>query len=438
MIDATNRTTLWASILADELARHGGTHAVIAPGSRSTPLAVAFSRDERFTVHSALDERGAAFFALGIGMATARPAVLVCTSGTAAANFFPAIIEANQSGVPLLALTADRPADLRGSGANQTIDQVRLYGGHVRWFVELPEPAANPPDRTLRSLRTTICRAVAAATGRSGGPVHINVPLRKPLEPVPVAGDVPAAVLAGIGARGRAAGEPFMAVHTERLAPLDEIELRPLTDAIRGSTRGLIICGRGLVDPGPLVRVAQQTGFPTLVEPFCPTRLSPAATREHQLILGGYETFLRGALAAALKPDLIVRFGDPPVGKALLDYTEQHADVEQIVVTPRTHRLDSALTTPAAIPHEPKAVLLALIDQRVGATVDRAWQAAFVQAEALTQAATAAMHRAHPHEGTVVADVFALAPARAAVFAANSTIIRHVDQFALGGQGQFV
>ena len=152
MINTANRNLLWASILADELVRCGVRHAVISPGSRSTPLAVAFSEQPEIKVHSVLDERAAAFFVLGIGKASGMPAVAVCTSGTAAANYFPAIIEASEARVPLIVMTADRPHELRDSGTNQTIDQVKLYGNYVRWFVDVAPPHANHPQNTHTPL----------------------------------------------------------------------------------------------------------------------------------------------------------------------------------------------------------------------------------------------------------------------------------------------
>src|SRR6056297_4020169 len=186
---APNRNTLWAEAFVDELVRGGVSAVCITPGSRSTPLTVAFDRHDDVHVFSHLDERSAAFFALGRARRTGDVTPLVCTSGTAAANYHPAIVEASQARVPMLVLTADRPPEIRDSGANQTVDQEKLYGDAVRWYRDLAEPEATP--RKLRSLRTTAARAVAEATGTPAGPVHINLPFRKPLEPVEVPDDVP-------------------------------------------------------------------------------------------------------------------------------------------------------------------------------------------------------------------------------------------------------
>ncbi|MUV48833.1 2-succinyl-5-enolpyruvyl-6-hydroxy-3-cyclohexene-1-carboxylic-acid synthase, partial [Haloarcula sp. CBA1122] len=177
---APNVNTLWAETLVSELAAGGVDAVCLSPGSRSTPLTVAFAEHPDIEVFSHLDERSAAFFALGRARRTGEPTPLVCTSGTAAANYHPAVIEANQSGVPLLLLTADRPPELIDSGANQTVDQEKLYGDAVRWYRDMPEPEAEP--RKVRMLRTTAARALAESTGADPGPVHLNCRFRKPLE----------------------------------------------------------------------------------------------------------------------------------------------------------------------------------------------------------------------------------------------------------------
>jgi 2-succinyl-5-enolpyruvyl-6-hydroxy-3-cyclohexene-1-carboxylate synthase len=194
-------THLLLRAFVDELARCGIAGAVTSPGSRSAPLVLALVRDGRFPCFSQIDERTAGFFALGLAKATGRAAVLACTSGTAAANYLPAVVEAREARVPLVVLTADRPPELRDVGAGQTVDQVKLYGDFAKWFVELGVHD-HTPERE-RWIRALACRAVWTATERRPGPVHLNVPLREPLVLDGSPGGPGAA-----GARGRADRRP--------------------------------------------------------------------------------------------------------------------------------------------------------------------------------------------------------------------------------------
>src|SRR3954454_1093849 len=202
-MDPANSNTALASAFVEELARGGLRHAVISPGSRSAPLAVALWRQPGIEVSVIVDERSAAFFALGGAQATGTPVALLCTSGTAAANYHPAICEADESAIPLVVLTADRPPELRGIGAGQTIDQVKLYGESVRWFCEVGTHEAD--DNGLLHYRSVACRALAAARGETRpGPVHLNLPWREPLAPVLVEGQVSGTDPLALEGRGEA------------------------------------------------------------------------------------------------------------------------------------------------------------------------------------------------------------------------------------------
>src|SRR3954447_14367067 len=176
---ARNAGDAFAVVVVDELVRHGVTDAVLAPGSRSTPLALAFAADDRVRLHVRIDERSASYTAVGLARATGRVVPVLCTSGTAAAEVHAAVLESDASRVPLMVLTADRPPELRGTGANQTLDQIKLYGGAVRHFAEVGVPESRPD--AVRYWRSSISAAVAAATGALGapGPVHLNLALRE-------------------------------------------------------------------------------------------------------------------------------------------------------------------------------------------------------------------------------------------------------------------
>ncbi len=271
-MDPTNANTALASAFVEELARGGLRRAVVSPGSRSTPLALALWRAPEIEVTVIVDERSAGFFALGAAQASGEPVALLCTSGTAAANYHPAVCEADESGIPLIVLSADRPPELRGIGAGQTIDQIELFGSAVRWFCEVGTHAAD--DAGLLHYRSVACRALAAARGEARpGPVHLNMPWREPLAPLPVDGAVTATDPLALEGRD---GRPLTAVTRIDLEPsaflLDEIAGH-IGDAIAG----VIVAGRQL-DPElrePLAHLARASGFPILAEPTSQLRCGP-------------------------------------------------------------------------------------------------------------------------------------------------------------------
>jgi 2-succinyl-5-enolpyruvyl-6-hydroxy-3-cyclohexene-1-carboxylate synthase len=328
-MDPTNANTALASAFVEELARGGLRHAVISPGSRSTPLAVALWRQPEVEVSVIVDERSAAFFALGAAQATGAPVAMLCTSGTAAANYHPAICEADESALPLIALTADRPPELRGVGAGQTIDQIKLYGSSVRRFCEVGTHAAD--DDGLLHYRSVACRALAAARGEPRpGPVHLNMPWREPLSPIAVEASVTATdplALEGRDAR------PLTAVTPIDMAPsaflLDEV-----ASHIAGARSGVIVAGRQL-DPElrePLAQLAKAAGFPILAEPTSQLRCGPH-DRSH--VVSTYDHLLRDErFRAAAVPDLVLRFGEMPTSKPLRAWLTE-SGAAQIVVDPR-------------------------------------------------------------------------------------------------------
>lgn len=307
MIDGTNRNTALASALVEELARSGVERAVVSPGSRSSPTALALEREEGIGVEVVLDERSAGFCALGLALGTGGPVVVSCTSGSAAANLHPAVVEADQAGVPLLVLTNDRPPELREVGAGQTIDQLKLYGSAVRWFAEAGTNDAD--DTGLLHMRSLACRAYAEAlAGR--GPVHINLSWRDPLGPEPRPRDVTAQ--RRVAPEGRADTEPLTRLAAAR-APTAEL-LDQLAAELAQSRRGMIVCGRQL-DPGlrePIALLAERKGMPVLAEPTSQIRFGAAAPA----VVSAYDLILRHP-PAGVEPDLVLRFGDLPTSKAL-------------------------------------------------------------------------------------------------------------------------
>jgi 2-succinyl-5-enolpyruvyl-6-hydroxy-3-cyclohexene-1-carboxylate synthase len=327
-MDPTNANTALASAFAEELARCGLRHAVLSPGSRSTPLALALWRQEEIETTVIVDERSAAFFALGAAQASGAPVAILCTSGTAAANFHPAVCEADHSAVPLLVLTADRPPELRGVGAGQAIDQLKLYGDSVRWFCEVGTHAAD--DDGLLHFRSTACRAFAAARGEPRpGPVHLNFPLREPLAPLPSEGAVTATDPLALNGRD-----------TRSLTAVTSIDMEPsqflldeVASHIAEAPVGVIVAGRqlDLELREPLAHLAATAGYPVLAEPTSQLRCGPH-DRSH--IVTTYDLLLRDErFRETASPELVLRFGEMPTSKPLRSWLAE-SGADQIVVDP--------------------------------------------------------------------------------------------------------
>lgn len=327
-MDPTNANTALASAFAEEMARGGLRLAVVSPGSRSTPLALALWRQPEIEVRVIVDERSAGFFALGAAQASGEPVALLCTSGTALVNYHPAVVEADESGIPLVVMSADRPPELRGIGAGQTIDQIKSFGSSVRWFCEVGTHEAD--DSGLLHYRSVACRALAAARGEARpGPVHLNLPWREPLAPVPVEGAVTATdPLALEGREGR----PLTAVTRLDLEPsaflLDEV-----AGHIGNAISGVIVAGRQLDSElrEPLAHLARVAGFPILADPTSQVRCGPH-DRSH--VVAAYDLLLREEhFARSVVPDLILRFGEMPTSKPLRAWIEA-SGADQIVIDP--------------------------------------------------------------------------------------------------------
>ncbi|HSI80856.1 MAG TPA: 2-succinyl-5-enolpyruvyl-6-hydroxy-3-cyclohexene-1-carboxylic-acid synthase [Solirubrobacterales bacterium] len=370
-VDATNRNTALATALVDELARCGVRQAAIAPGSRSTPVALALLRAPAIETVSIVDERSAAFFALGASQATGVPAVVACTSGTATANLHPAICEADEAGVPLIALTSDRPPELRGIGAGQTIDQIALYGGAVRWFSEVGIHEAD--DDGLLHHRSVACRAFAAAAGDPRpGPVHLNLSWRDPLGPEPQPGEVTASSPLAIDGRGE---RPLVAVMAAAAAP-DDALVDELAARIDAAPRGLIVAGR-LTAPAAteVALLAAATGYPILAEPTSQLRLGP---HDRTRVISAYEPIAR-ARPDRLAPELVIRFGEMPTCKPLREWLAQLEGIRQIVVDPR-HRWNEPTRHAETLVRCGEAALAAVLAERAASPAAGDWLAAWIGA----------------------------------------------------------
>jgi 2-succinyl-5-enolpyruvyl-6-hydroxy-3-cyclohexene-1-carboxylate synthase len=426
-VDATNANTALASAFTEELARCGVRHAVISPGSRSTPLAVALWRQAGIEADVILDERSAGFYALGAAQASGKPVAVLCTSGSAAANLHPAVVEADLAAVPLLVLTADRPPELRGIGAGQTIDQLKLYGAAVRWFCDVGTHAAD--DDGLIHYRATACRAYATALGDPRpGPVHLNLAWREPLAPLEVAGAVTAASTLALEGRG---DEPLTAVGAGVAAPAPEL-VKEMAAAIRSTDRGLIVCGRQTDSAcaPPVADLARRSGYPILAEPTSQMRLG---AHDRSLVVSGYDSIAR-ARVAALEPELVIRIGDMPTSKALRAWIAGLGDLRQIVIDADHGWHEPSRRAASLVRADPgltAAALAAALDLSRGDEWPRGWIAAdravgTSQAEELDRIQELSEPGLHAALGAAHAD-------GDLVYTASSMPIRDQEEFVAAG-----
>jgi 2-succinyl-5-enolpyruvyl-6-hydroxy-3-cyclohexene-1-carboxylate synthase len=421
--------TLWARSFVDELARAGMREAVVAPGSRSTPLVMALAREGRVRTRVHLDERSAGFFALGVGKATGRPAAVVTTSGTAVANLLPAVVEASRSGVPLLVLSADRPHRLRGADANQAIDQVGIFGRYVRAFHEMAPPRLEGP--ALRHVRVVADRAWMATTGPDAGPVHVNFPFAKPLEPAEP--DDAFVAEHPVAATGRDGDEPYTTTARGGLVLPDD-ELEALLSSVDPG-HGVIVAGpcEGADRLAPkVVRFAAATGFPLLADPLSGARYGPARGAH---VVAGYDLFLRDhGVREGLRPSLIVRVGASPTSAALQAWLLQHTGVEHVVVDAGGRWKDHGATATRYLLADPADVLRRATGRwtdpsepaSAPARADLAWADLWNRADA---AAREAMADHGCPEGRIAADIVDALPPGAGLFVSSSMPVRDVDAF---------
>lgn len=409
--------TLYLIAFVAELVHSGVKDVVISPGSRSTPLAMVMAEHPELRLHIHVDERSAAFFALGIAKATGKPAAILCTSGTAAANYYPAIVEAFHSRVPLLVLTADRPHELRDVGAPQAIDQVHLYGRHVKWFVDMAPPEGS--DAMLRYVRTTCARATATAVSAPTGPVHLNFPFREPLIP-----DLEQEDLFQLSERP----EGYVTINQGvRMLSPDQIE-RMIAE-LKDVKKGLIVCGSheqaGFSEA--VTTLAEKLQFPILADPLSQLR---SGSHDGTNIIDTYDTILRNKDAKkVLKPELIIRFGAMPVSKALTIFLKENNDVPQWVIDSDGGFRDPAHLTTAMIYCDETSFCRSIAEhaQQKGSTEYLVeWQNlnAFTKERLMKIAEVPSLS-----EGKLFFALADMLPEGATLFVGNSMPIRDVDTF---------
>ena len=420
-----NRNYAFAGIFVDELARCGLKHVCICPGSRSSPLAISFARHRDIKKWVHLDERSAAFFALGIAKHTRQPVAIVCSSGTAVANLSPAIIEAFYSGAPLLALTADRPPELHDWGALQTIDQANLFGSHVKWSAELPTPEVTPSLITF--VRAMAGRAFATASAVPAGPVHLNFPFREPLEPSLVATDFPDL---SPWQEGRSEGQPYIKTIEGVRTPSNQ-ELQQLAAGLVSKERGLIICGPNadVNLAGSVVELARRLGYPVMADCLSGVRCGRHATG---MIIDSYDMFIDDTkLTGPFTADVIIRFGALPVSKPLSVYMERNEQARHILIDAGAQWRDPAHLAGEVWhvdgPQFCNGLAAALPDRPKDTLWSRRWHD--LNKSIRDTMSLELENCAEMFEGKVFRELSGILPANSVLFTGNSMPIRDMDTF---------
>ncbi len=425
-----NLLTEWAWLLMRSLADAGVTDLVVSPGARSMPFAAAAVAEPRLRRHVAVDERAAAFFALGQARATGRPTALLCTSGTAGAHYYPAVIEASEAFVPLVVLTADRPPELLHCAAPQTVDQARLYGPFARHFADLGAPSS--AESSLRALRRACAQAVLRAREPSPGPVHLNLPAREPLEPREPRAEAEHALRA---LARRLADEPLVRAHAAATAP-DPRALHEAVDACAGAERGVIVCGplppAGAYDRALLFELARRTGYPIFWEATSQSRFGPppegALACSAFDVLVRHETFWRRHA-----PELVLQLGAPPTSGGWRRFLAAYPPLRRVVVSPQGWQdphgsASSLLFGPVG------DALRGLVDALGpgGARAPGAWARAMAEAARAAEAAVDEGLRSPDgalSEGAAVRALTRRVPPASHLVVGNSLSLRHLDLF---------
>lgn len=417
---STSVALFTARLLVDELARAGMTRACVAPGSRSTALALAVAERRDVVAHVLTDERSMGFFALGLARSLREPVALVCTSGTAAANLLPAAVEASLGGGALVLLTADRPPELRDCAAPQTIDQIGMFGSHARWAADVP--ILDCTVTSARVLRSLASRAAAVATQGEGGPVHLNVGLREPFVDASFPSNAPPEEAA------RADGRPF--TDCAAATGLADADVLQLAERLRAIPRGVIVCAGRSLPAAEIVALASALGWPVLADPLSGLRLGD---HDRSNVVDAIEPLLRDEnLRAQLRPDAILRFGLTPASRSVQRWMEESWPAQHIVVA--TEKWPDPVRAASLIVHADAATLCRELCSALSAPPHEdalAWRQLWT---ALSAASRAALDDGLQHaetllDGVVIREVVAQLPLGARLMVGNSMPVRDADAF---------
>ncbi|MFC3041426.1 2-succinyl-5-enolpyruvyl-6-hydroxy-3-cyclohexene-1-carboxylic-acid synthase [Virgibacillus xinjiangensis] len=417
-MDHTENLTRYTANFTDELARQGVENAVISPGSRSTPLALMLTEHEAVKEWVILDERSAAFFALGLAKETNSPVALLCTSGTAAANYYPAIVEAHYSRVPLIVLTADRPHELREVGAPQAIEQRDLYGEHVKWFHDMALPEATVS--MLHYVRSKAARSVYMAKEGNPGPVHLNFPFREPL--------MPDFSLKDIWNHPSAARQSAITAE-EGGRFLDPSQVEQIMNRLQNKERGIIVCGPQTDESlaTSIADLAAAWNIPILADPLSQLR---AGKHSKSHVIEAYDAFLRNKeMRASFKPDFILRFGAMPVSKPYLFFVKENGQTDHFIIEHHSGYREPAGINAHFIYADPAQLCDVLVEKELSS--DGGWMKQWLRANEVSKKRLTAGEEAELTEGEAVLGMLEAMPDGSRLYTGNSMSVRDVDTFFL-------
>jgi len=417
-MDHTEILTRYTANFVDELIKSGIKDVVISPGSRSTPLALTFSEHPDIKEWIIIDERSAAFFALGIAKQTKTPVALVCTSGTAAANYYPAIVEAHYSRVPLVIITADRPHELRDVGAPQAIEQIKLYGNYVKWFQEMALPEAS--EEMLGYVRNKAARAVYMTQEGNPGPVHLNIPFREPL--------TPDFTLEGIW-ENAAFKKKIYTQPMDGRKRLEQGQIDNLLERLKGKQNGLIVCGPQTDDvefPQAITALAEKWNLPILADPLSQVR---SGTHSKINIIESYDAILKNEeIRERYKPEFIIRFGAMPVSKAYLFFIKENKAVPQFIVEDYSGYREPTGNVTDFIFADPVTLCEDLVEAG-SLKFSEEWLASWQGMNEIARKHLQSGVEERITEGEAIRGLVEVIPENSSIYVGNSMAVRDVDTF---------
>jgi 2-succinyl-5-enolpyruvyl-6-hydroxy-3-cyclohexene-1-carboxylate synthase len=411
--------TRYIGALVDELSALNIKNVVISPGSRSTPISMLVNEHPDLKSYIAVDERGAAFFALGLAKSTKQPTVLICTSGTAASNYLPAISEAKESRIPLIVMTADRPHELRDIGAPQAMNQIGLYGSFVKQFIELAIPEAS--EAMYQYARTSVNRLYRSCMTAPKGPVHINIPLREPLVPNFSIGD--------IFSSGKRQANAHTII-TETFATISKNTICKIIELFHSNRKGLLVCGPYVEEAAlhKIVELSKILGYPVLCDPLSNGR---QIISDETVICDSYDTFLRfEEIVETIDSEIIIRFGAMPVSKTFTQYVQKQKECELIVIDEGDLWRDPTLRATQMISCDDLEFCNEIIQSMEQVKIDYDWLNKWKTINEKTRIGLEKVDQFDEFfEGKIVQLLSKHLPKNSTLFVSNSMPIRDVDTF---------